>query len=77
VGCRTARPQAELVRIARRPDGALVVGRTLPGRGAYLCAATFDACLDLADRRRALGRALRAEVGAAAVAGLRKRGPSA
>jgi predicted RNA-binding protein YlxR (DUF448 family) len=29
---------SELVRVARRPDGSLAVGRHEPGRGAWLCA---------------------------------------
>ena len=38
-GCRQERPKREMVRVVRRPDGAVVVdvtGRT-PGRGAYVC----------------------------------------
>jgi predicted RNA-binding protein YlxR (DUF448 family) len=50
-----------LVRLTRRPDGCLVVGRGEPGRGAWLCAGS-PACFDKAVRRKALGRALRAEV---------------
>ena len=71
MGCRTRRPQDELVRVARVDGGHLAVGRSLPGRGAWLCAATVVACLDLAVRRRALGRALRAELAPDAPARLR------
>jgi len=46
-----------LLRVVRTPDGHLAVGRTLPGRGAWLCPDT--ACLLAARRRRAFERALR------------------
>jgi predicted RNA-binding protein YlxR (DUF448 family) len=59
------------VRVVRTADGALRPGRTLEGRGAWLCAATAVACLDLATRRRAWARALRGELGPLAVAELR------
>ena len=52
-----------MVRVVRVGE-ALQVGRTLPGRGAWLCAGS-PSCLDLAVRRRALGRALRGPVGEA------------
>jgi uncharacterized protein len=60
VACRARRAQADLVRVARLPDGSLRLdpsGR-LDGRGAYLC--PDPACRDLALRRGALQRALRA-----------------
>jgi predicted RNA-binding protein YlxR (DUF448 family) len=60
----------ELVRVVRLDDGTLVEGRTSPGRGAWLCAGS-PSCLDQAVRRKAFGRALRGEVTAAAVEGLR------
>jgi predicted RNA-binding protein YlxR (DUF448 family) len=47
-------------------DGRLVEGRTLPGRGAWLC--PDPACAALAARRRAFGRALRTDVDPDAVA---------
>jgi predicted RNA-binding protein YlxR (DUF448 family) len=47
------------------PGGGLAVGRTLPGRGAWLCPDV--ACVRLAQRRRAVGRALRRPVDDAAV----------
>jgi len=53
-----------------RPDGTLAVGRSLPGRGAWLCAGSV-ACLELAARRKAFARALRTDVSQTAVAGLR------
>lgn len=72
IGCRRKTGPAELVRIARRPDGSLGMGRAEPGRGAWLCAASA-ACFDAAVRRRAFGRALRAEVPAHELARLRER----
>jgi len=62
VGCRARRPQDELVRIARTDGGQLAVGRAWPGRGAWLCTASVEACLDMALRRKALGRALRGDL---------------
>ena len=60
---RTRRPDTELLRVVIAPDaaaGTRVVpdpGRRMPGRGAWL---TPDlAALDLAERHRAFGRALR------------------
>ena len=49
------------MRVVRRPDGTLAVGRTLPGRGAWLCAGS-PTCLDRAVRQRAFDRAFRAPV---------------
>lgn len=66
-----------LVRVARAPDasgsaGTMAVGRTLPGRGAWLCAGS-EPCFDLAVRRRAFGRALRVSIDDDDVAALRAR----
>jgi predicted RNA-binding protein YlxR (DUF448 family) len=61
----------ELVRVVRTPDGALRIGRTLPGRGAWLCRASPE-CLEHAMRKNAFGRALRMPVSAAAVVELSK-----
>ena len=52
------------------PDGGLALGRTLPGRGAWLCRGTL-ACFDTAVRRHAFERALRTTVGSEALASLR------
>lgn len=71
MGCRTRRGQGELVRVVRA-DGGLAVGRAHPGRGAWLCADSVVACLDLAVGRKALGRALRAELAADASVRLRR-----
>jgi predicted RNA-binding protein YlxR (DUF448 family) len=61
VACRRRAGQDELVRLVRRPDGSLEVGRTLPGRGAWLCAGS-PACRQRAARPGLLSRALRAPV---------------
>ena len=47
--------------MVRASDGSLQIGRTLPGRGAWLCAGS-PACLQRAARRGTLARALRASV---------------
>jgi predicted RNA-binding protein YlxR (DUF448 family) len=66
VGCRTRAPQSDVVRVVarlREVDGSpewfasLDPDRRLPGRGAYLHRSLT--CLELAERRRALPRALR------------------
>nr|MBA2600504.1 YlxR family protein [Actinomycetota bacterium] len=69
-GCRRRRPQPELIRVVRGPDGvvsldhddadrgssgASVTGRA-PGRGAYVCA--DGSCVERALRTGALVRAL-------------------
>lgn len=65
------REQDALIRIVRTGDGSLSVGRTLAGRGAWLCAGSI-ACFDLGVRRRAFERALRGPVSMSAVDALRK-----
>jgi predicted RNA-binding protein YlxR (DUF448 family) len=57
------------VRVVRTPEGSLATGRTLPGRGAWLCAGS-PACIEQAARRNALSWALRAPVAADAVRAL-------
>jgi predicted RNA-binding protein YlxR (DUF448 family) len=75
IGCRSARPAAELVRTARTADGGLRLDRRAPGRGAWLCrdatGAPQTTCVEQAARKKAFDRALRAPVAPAAVAGLR------
>jgi predicted RNA-binding protein YlxR (DUF448 family) len=70
IGCRRRAAPDELVRVIRREDGRLEVGRTLPGRGAWLCAGS-PACIEAAQRRRAFDRALRGPVDAGSVERLR------
>ena len=58
VACRTAKTKPELVRFVRIDGGRVELdprGRA-PGRGAYLC--RDAACWTLAQKRRALERAL-------------------
>lgn len=64
VACRARRPQAELLRFARRRDGEIVpaianaigAGARPPGRTAYVC--PTHACVHRAVVRRGLSRAL-------------------
>ncbi|WP_308249589.1 YlxR family protein [Nocardioides jiangsuensis] len=68
VGCRTRAPKQELLRVVAggSDDGPAVVPDprgTAPGRGAHLHP-TLE-CFDLATRRRAFVRALRARTGLA------------
>ncbi len=58
VGCRTKRPQQELIRIGRDSDGAVSLGAG-PGRGAYLCRKRD--CIGAAFENDRLRRALRSE----------------
>ena len=56
VGCRAAVSSTELIRVVA--DGQVLrKSREAPGRGAWLHPS--KACLELADKRRAWGRALR------------------
>ncbi|MDO8731615.1 MAG: YlxR family protein [Actinomycetota bacterium] len=56
VGCRERAPQKLLMRVAATSH-ILLVGRNVPGRGAWLHPTLR--CLNLAERRSAFGRALR------------------
>ncbi len=60
------------MRYVRTPDGRLAEGRTLSGRGAWLCRDSA-ACVEAAVRRRAFGRALRGEIRPEAIESLRDR----
>jgi predicted RNA-binding protein YlxR (DUF448 family) len=67
VGCRTSGPQTTLVRVARLPDGTLVLDRTAPGRGAWVCrdettGRPEESCVEQARRRGGFARAFRAPV---------------
>ncbi|MEU1042265.1 YlxR family protein [Streptomyces sp. NPDC005551] len=60
VGCRDRAAKTDLLRIVAIEDACVPDLRgTLPGRGAYVHPTV--ACLDLAVRRRAIPRALRAQ----------------
>ena len=61
VGCRRVAPSTELIRVAMDTRGELLVSRTAPGRGAWLCAGS-PGCLREAARRRAFERAFRRPV---------------
>lgn len=66
IGCRSKRPQAQLVRCALGPRGA-TVSRTAAGRGAWLC--SYE-CFLTAERRRAFDRAWRTPTPADVMRGL-------
>lgn len=69
--CQRKRPKRELIRIVRTPEGAIEVdlkGKR-SGRGAYLCAER--PCWDAALLPRRLGQALKCQVSAEEVVGLR------
>ncbi len=70
IGCRSVRSATALHRIVRMDDGSLAVGRTLPGRGAWLCQGSPE-CLDRAAKQGAFPRAFRASVPAPRIAALR------
>lgn len=59
VACRGKAPRAQLLRLVLATSGELVVDAraVMPGRGAWIH--PDPRCVDLAERRRALGRALR------------------
>ncbi|MHB8221049.1 MAG: YlxR family protein [Acidimicrobiales bacterium] len=61
-----------LVRVVRLADGTLSVGRSLPGRGAWLCV-DDPGCVERAIRRQAFGRAFGQPVSPESVVDLRRR----
>jgi uncharacterized protein len=65
VTCRTARPQRDLLRVVRAPDGTVTLDETgrRAGRGAYVC--RDEACIAGATGRGLLARALVSPVPAA------------
>lgn len=73
-GCRTVRPQRELVRVVRTPTGGVELdderGKR-PGRGVYVC--PDEGCLQRALRTKALERALKVSIPADVVAALQER----
>ncbi len=66
IGCRSSRPQTQLVRFALGPRGA-TISRTAPGRGAWLCS---HACYVTAEKRKAFDRAWKVSVPAQTVRAL-------
>ena len=73
MGCRRVADPGALVRLFVDRDGRLQIGAG-PGRGAWLCRppAALD-CLDAAQRRHALDRALRRSLAAPDVAAFRAK----
>src|SRR4051794_6247028 len=65
VGCRSKRPQTELIRCAVAADGTPVISRTAAGRGAWLCSPHLQttSCLEQAFKRRGFDRAWKRPVG--------------
>lgn len=62
-GCRSQRPQTELMRVVLDPDGVTIrldYLSKLPGRGAYIC--PNPSCVDQAVKRGGLKRAFRKPV---------------
>jgi predicted RNA-binding protein YlxR (DUF448 family) len=60
VGCRRKRGQDELVRLVADQGRAVAAWPGAPGRSAYLC--PDQKCLEAAEKKRALARALRGPV---------------
>jgi predicted RNA-binding protein YlxR (DUF448 family) len=71
IACRQKRPKRELIRVVRRPEGAIEIDLKgkLSGRGAYLCAT--DECWHEALEERKLAKALQCQVSAEQVLNLR------
>ncbi|MGH3850747.1 MAG: YlxR family protein [Pseudonocardiaceae bacterium] len=61
VGCCQRANVEGMVRVVAGPNASAVVGRALPGRGAWLCAGS-PACIEAAVRKSAIGRALRTNI---------------
>jgi predicted RNA-binding protein YlxR (DUF448 family) len=62
VACRQEAGKGALIRIVRQTDGTATIDRTgrAPGRGAYLH--SDASCIEIARKRRALERSLKASV---------------
>ncbi len=63
VGCRSKRPQTEMLRCALAEGGSPVISRTAAGRGAWLCSDRAG-CLSQAVKRRGFDRAWKRPMGA-------------
>lgn len=59
VGCRSKRPQRDLIRVGRSSDGTLSTTARAAGRGAYLCREA--SCIEAAFHSGRLRRALRVD----------------
>ncbi len=62
LGCQEQFPKKELLRIVRTIEGDVTVDMTgkINGRGAYICSKL--ACFKLAEKKKALQRALESEI---------------
>lgn len=62
LGCQEQFPKKELLRIVRTVNGEVILDTTgkVNGRGAYICAKL--SCLKLAEKKKALQRALESDV---------------
>ncbi len=71
IGCQTARPKKEMVRIVRSPEGEFAVDFTgkKPGRGAYLCHRAE--CFEAAVKGHRFAKAFQGPVPPEAIAALR------
>lgn len=71
VGCRRVASQSELIRVAKAADGSLQIGRSVPGRGAWLCRGSTE-CFERSLHRN-LARSLRVELSPDRVESFRAR----
>ncbi len=63
VACRQGKDKSELVRVVKTPESGAVIdpsGR-MNGRGAYIC--RNAECVELAQKKRALSRTFKTDVG--------------
>ncbi len=62
VGCMTAKPKKELVRIVKSKDGIISLDSTgkAAGRGAYIC--KDQECLKKAEKKKAFNRSFQQDV---------------
>lgn len=62
VGCQEMHPKRELIRIVHTPADEVLIdlGGKVNGRGAYLC--LNETCLQTAQKRRSLERALKMSI---------------
>ena len=72
MGCRERKPKKEMIRVVRCTDGtvSLDFGGKMNGRGAYIC--PDPACLQKAQRSKALERSLEVPIPDAVYARLEK-----
>lgn len=73
VGCRAVRSQRRLIRLVLDPAEGLKLGRTSPGRGAWLCRDTVLSCFDAAVSRNGFERSFGQPIRAASPIELREQ----